>query len=412
MRIPSSHDGRRIWAVDNPSGRIPATDKERYEHQLRWRDCPWTPVEKPAGRCDDWRHSVSINGQPCVPRLWYTPTERGAIITSEPAPLPYERTALEEASHACTDDELGLRVASLRISEDGSGEAIAKDGDGPIEAETVRKSAVALWAGAVAQQRRYGNVAGTDADMKKLGLCAAILKLEGRAAADFISDARKQAEAIAVRRWNDIEKVAGLLQLVRSMESRHFYQCLGKDEPVAVQGMQVRREMLPLMTRSAELKPAGDEYEAVFSSGATVRRRDVYGDAYDEQLFMGSDNVDLTRLQKGAPLLAAHDASRLESIVGVVTSARLENGLGIVRFRLSNRPEAAGVVQDVRDGILKNLSVGYSIQTAEREMRRDDVPLLKVTRWTPAEVSIVPIPADPFAQVRKDAPTHEAMVRQ
>jgi hypothetical protein len=84
--------------------------------------------------------------------------------------------------------------------------------------------------------------------------------------------------------------------------------------------------------------------------------------------------------------------------------------MGLARIRLSNRDAVKGIAQDVRDKILHSVSVGYSIQSAERVMRRDDVPLLKVTRWQPAELSLVAIPADPFAQVRKDAPKFEAMV--
>jgi hypothetical protein len=96
--------------------------------------------------------------------------------------------------------------------------------------------------------------------------------------------------------------------------------------------------------------------------------------------------VDLSRLNAGAPLLASHDSSNLNSIIGVVSNARIENAMGLARIRLSQRPEVASVVQDVRDGVLLHVSVGYKVISAERINRAGDIPTLRVTRWQPMEL--------------------------
>lgn len=174
--------------------------------------------------------------------------------------------------------------------------------------------------------------------------------------------------------------------------------------------VQVRREQLPLMTRNATVRSAGgDEYEVVFSTGAAVTRTDAYGERFSEELVMTNAAVDLSRLNARAPLLASHDLSSLNSIIGVVTNARIENGVGLARIRLSQRPEVSSIVQDVRDGILLHVSVGYAVLSAERINRQGDIPTLRVTRWQPMELSLVCIPADPTARI-KEARTFEALV--
>ena len=176
--------------------------------------------------------------------------------------------------------------------------------------------------------------------------------------------------------------------------------------------VQTRREPLPLMRRSFDVKSydaATRTFECIFTSGATVRRVDRHGDYYDEELVVTPEAVDLGRLRNGAPLLSNHDSSNLDAVIGSVVSARIEGGLGLATCKLSGRKGMEGVAIDVADGILHQVSCGYKIEEAER-IQRGDVPLLRATRWCPYELSLVCIGADPSASVR-DAPTHEAMVR-
>jgi phage head maturation protease len=150
--------------------------------------------------------------------------------------------------------------------------------------------------------------------------------------------------------------------------------------------------------------------EVVWSTGADVRRRDWDGE-YTEQLSMEADAVDLSRLEAGAPVLNSHDAYSLSSVLGVVERAWLEKGQGHALLRFSERAEVQPILADIRAGILRNISVGYDVQKWEEGKDKAGKRTKRAVRWQPAEISLVPIPADASAQVRAaDAPADMAGV--
>jgi len=124
--------------------------------------------------------------------------------------------------------------------------------------------------------------------------------------------------------------------------------------------------------------------EFSFSSEYPVQR--YFG---NEVLSHERGAVDLSRLADGAPLLFNHDTSR---VVGVVERAWLDGDKkrGMVSVKFSRNAFAQEVMADVADGVLRNVSVGYSINQME-ERSGDFV----ATSWSPYEVSIVGVPADP-----------------
>jgi HK97 family phage major capsid protein/HK97 family phage prohead protease len=105
-------------------------------------------------------------------------------------------------------------------------------------------------------------------------------------------------------------------------------------------------------------------------------------------------------LNDGAPLLFNHDPDKL---IGVVERAWVDEGQkrGYARVRMSRNPFAQEVMNDVRDGVLRNVSFGYAIN--DMEQRGED---FIVTRWSAHELSLVSIPADPTIGVGRslDAP--------
>jgi len=150
--------------------------------------------------------------------------------------------------------------------------------------------------------------------------------------------------------------------------------------------------------------------DLVWTTGATVRRRSWMDGPYDEELIVDPKSVRLDRLNAGAPFLNTHDGYDLSGIMGAVVpgSARLEKGRGVATVQFSKREDIAGYVQDVRDGIIRNISVGYKIHAIDKKERDDgSVPLWRVVDWEPFEISAVPIPADPGAQVRDGRPKGE-----
>lgn len=108
-----------------------------------------------------------------------------------------------------------------------------------------------------------------------------------------------------------------------------------------------------------------------------------------------TSSIQLDRLHAGAPLLIDHDNS-IRSQVGIIESVEIgADRVGRASVRFGKTPLADEVFQQVKDGIVRNVSVGYMILDAVEESR--DVtgyPTVRVTRWAPHEISIVAVPAD------------------
>jgi HK97 family phage prohead protease len=101
--------------------------------------------------------------------------------------------------------------------------------------------------------------------------------------------------------------------------------------------------------------------------------------------------VDLGRARDGLPFLLYHDA---RSPVGMVENLQPVGPTlrGDVRFFSTQQGQDAKRM--VQEG-LRNVSIGYLIQDMQEEGDRDGVPVYRVTRWQPFEVSLAPVPADP-----------------
>jgi hypothetical protein len=167
---------------------------------------------------------------------------------------------------------------------------------------------------------------------------------------------------------------------------------------------------LPQFTRDAEVRSgsfndAANTIDVIWTTGATVRRRNWMDGEFDEELVVSPASVRLDRLNSGAPFLDTHSGYSLASVIGSVVpgSARIENGRGLATVQLTRREDAKGTVQDIRDGVIRNISAGYKIWTVERQERKGKIPLMRATDWEPWEISAVPIPADPGARVRSGA---------
>lgn len=114
-------------------------------------------------------------------------------------------------------------------------------------------------------------------------------------------------------------------------------------------------------------------------------------------------SIRMGRLSAGANLLCDHD---MRDVVGVVESVAVGTDRvvrAVVRFGKSARAEE--VWQDVRDGIRRNVSVGYIIHKAQLIETVDGVETYRVTDWEPYEVSLVSVPADATVGVGRSAET-------
>ncbi len=111
----------------------------------------------------------------------------------------------------------------------------------------------------------------------------------------------------------------------------------------------------------------------------------------------------LDRLNDGAPLLFNHDPDR---VLGVVERAWVDGKKkrGYAKVRFSRSKAAQEILDDVRDGILRGVSFGYQIDDMEE---RDGS--MVATRWSPYEISVVSIPADPTVGVGRSLLPEETM---
>ena len=176
---------------------------------------------------------------------------------------------------------------------------------------------------------------------------------------------------------------------------------------------------LPLQMRQASLAApdAADSrvFDVIFTTGATVRRYSFLNDEiYDEELVVGKSNVRLERLNGGAPVLDTHDDLSLDSVIGVVMtgSARIDGGVGKAQIKIDDGAESESILRKIRDGIIRNVSVGYRVHKYEVIREDGKVPIYRAVDWEPYEISLVPIPADAGASIRKSSRSFPCEVMQ
>ena len=105
----------------------------------------------------------------------------------------------------------------------------------------------------------------------------------------------------------------------------------------------------------------------------------------------------MTRINSGAPVVDTHGTWSLQDQFGVVEKAWIDAGTKQCRakLRLSQRDEWKGVVNDIKLGIIRNISVGYMVYQYEvDESENNPIPVYRAIDWEPAEISFVPVPAD------------------
>ena len=153
---------------------------------------------------------------------------------------------------------------------------------------------------------------------------------------------------------------------------------------------------------AAPATPAQRTMTFTFSSEMPVQR--WFG---DEILSHAPGAADLSRLNDGAPLLFNHD---MDEVIGVVESARIDSATrrGVCTVRFAATEDAQEVLGMVRDGILRNVSFMYRVDSY---VASPDDETYTATSWTPMEVSIVTIPADPSVGIGRADPATERPVR-
>ena len=157
---------------------------------------------------------------------------------------------------------------------------------------------------------------------------------------------------------------------------------------------QTEKLFRSLIIGKAEREAMADDsrtIELAFASETPVSR---WGDL--EILSHDGGDYDFSRINDGShPLLAGHCEYDPDSQIGVVERAWVDGdkvSRAVVRF--GNGAKAQEYYRDVKEGIRKNVSVGYDVTglISSREMPGGNQECRY--RWMPTHVAIVPVPAD------------------
>jgi hypothetical protein len=181
---------------------------------------------------------------------------------------------------------------------------------------------------------------------------------------------------------------------------------------------QTRIKVGGLQTRAAfQAASFNDEkgtVEVTFTTGARGLRAPWFGERFYEELEVSEAACDLTRLNNGASVLNSHSASDVRDVIGVVERAWIVSGEGRALIRFSDREDVKAIRADVKSGVLRHISIGYQVGKYEKtETAADGIPVYRATKWTPAEVSIVPVAFDDRAVVRSsESDVYEVSVIQ
>ena len=199
------------------------------------------------------------------------------------------------------------------------------------------------------------------------------------------SEGWSETDVYAGHRFSTLKKIAAL----RAMELTTEVPDVVAEES-SEQGLSRDLEGQTFQRSEATSFRMVDErsMEFPFSSEYPVAR--YFG---NEVLSHGYESADLSRLNDGAPLLYNHDPDRM---IGVVERAWIDGDQkrGYAKVRFSRNKLAQEMLDDVRDGILRGVSFGYSIDKME-ERESEFV----ATNWRGYEISLVSLPADPTVGV-------------
>ena len=171
--------------------------------------------------------------------------------------------------------------------------------------------------------------------------------------------------------------------------------------------MKTKKHQLPKQYNRALIVPETlnidtREVDVTFAT-ETPCFRFGWSEDYNEVLSCQPSAVRMERINKGLPVLNSHDSWSLKSQIGRTTKVWFTDKTICARVLLSKRPEVETLLQDIKDGIIRDISVGYRVYKFEREPAAEGaIPTYIAIDWMPNEISFVSVPADTNCGVRSD----------
>ena len=157
----------------------------------------------------------------------------------------------------------------------------------------------------------------------------------------------------------------------------------------------IKTHKLERVATIVAIRAEGEGDDEIRVADLSFSSEEPYGRYFGQEV-LGHDaaEVRMDFMASGnAPLLLDHDPTKQ---IGVVEKADIgsdRKGRAVVRFGKSALADE--VFNDVNDGIRKNISVGYRVHEMETIDAIEGEDAFRVVDWSPLEISIVSIPADP-----------------
>lgn len=122
-----------------------------------------------------------------------------------------------------------------------------------------------------------------------------------------------------------------------------------------------------------------------------------------EKLSHDDGACDLSRMNDSAAVLWNHNLNDMRGVVQPGTARIDGDRIGRCVIRLSKSAEGERLLQDINDGIVTKVSVGYLVNAMRWIETRGDDEVYLITEWQPYEVSLVSVPADTAVGVGRSA---------
>lgn len=177
-----------------------------------------------------------------------------------------------------------------------------------------------------------------------------------------------------------------------------------------------------MLTQAAPISSINEEARTatvVFSTGMRVAHPVVH----QGQLRMMNTRVVLEEgaarldfLNESGPLLDHHMSFEGRNIIGRVQNARIEDGKALADVSFSTASDVEPLWQRVKDGSLRNVSMGFVVHDQELIEEQDEdgstVEVLLFKDWEPLELSMVAVPADRGSRIQSQRVDKEVQMAE
>ena len=182
-------------------------------------------------------------------------------------------------------------------------------------------------------------------------------------------------------------------------------------KPTAKSASEMSYRSAPLSVRAdgpSTLDAATRSVEVVLTTENPARVYDFDRGIINEILLMSGAQIPESRQ---LVMLDAHSRFETANIIGSAREIRIEGDQMVGRAQFSTAPEAESPWIKTKEGHLTDFSIGYrndevvwvgEEQVTTIEGRNFAGPVQVVTKWTPRELSAVPVGADAAAKARSD----------